>query len=753
MKTPHPQARRVLVVIQYYHEDKLGAFRRLANFMKENRRWHFLLPSHRYEGAWAYFGREDGNVEAVPIYHKWPNRGQFLGWLRYAKEYWRCFHRPDPPVSVVYMVAPPAWWGLAAAWLARYHRIPCVLDLGDSAESQAKGLWRVGHVAAEGLLRRWSRHVIVASPDLARNDDRFIRTGVNDDFFQIGERRLAEIDFGPTRAPRVFYCGTFSELQNLDFILESWAGVLERTPDARLTLVGRGSRGEEERLKSLAERLRLGDRVAFHDRMPPEAIPPLLLDADWGLVSLDPRPELDYAVPTKMMEYFAAALPVLGVGGRRVCETLKECGGGVWVDPKRLAAPEGKEELVALLTADRRGIAEKAFAHARATCGRAAYQRAINEILTSTLAPWSDTIERGIQYLEKQSYLFPPDVAEGTTAQRHSLAPSRIDRADRWGYPEGTGYAVSLYASLYRIDPRPVFLERARAMAAWLAGGQTEEGGIPFIYDLESHRFLRPCYAFDTAMVIRGWLMLDRVDPDPRWRAAAERAGRWLVERMQREDGSFLAVEAEGETVPPEPAPACYYGAGGALHIKLALALRDLAGPDFENDFFHAALRKLLAWGVTLVSREGAFSIGRGTEDVNSHTHSYALEGLSCIPELYQSWRKGVTWSAHRITLEGWLPRAFTHGVPEPKAGIDATSQTLRQIALALRYPEKDNAVLRPPGVRIAKALRAAQRPDGGWAEFADSPAAVGPPVWPTLLALSALLFWEREDLEPEFLF
>jgi len=750
---PHPQARRVMVVIQYFHEDKLGAYRRLANFLEENRQWRFLVPSHRTEGAWTAWGGEEGNLEVVRIPPRWPNRGQFFGWLRYAKQYLSCLEEAEPPVSVVYVVAPPAWWVLPAAWAARRHRVPCVLDLGDAAEGQAKGLWQMVHVAAERLLRKWSRRVIVASPDLIHGEDRFIMTGITQQFFDVGEQRLAQVNLGPTPEPHVFYCGTFSELQNLDFVLESWGGLLERIPRARLTLVGRGPSGEEEQLKALAERLRLGDRAVFHDRMAPEAIPPLLVEADWGLVSLDPRPELDYAVPTKMMEYFAAALPVLGMGGGRVRQTLEESGGGRWVDPVQLATPEGKDDLARVLTADRQPIADKAYAFARAHCDRETYQREINLILRSTITPWTEAVERAVAWLEKEALLGPREVGEGRMALRHSLAPSRIERADRWGYPEGTAYGLSLYVGLYRIDPRPEFLERARAMARWLIDGLTEEGGLPFVYDLDTHRFLRPCYSFDTAMAVRAWMLLDRVDPNPLWREAAERAGRWLVERMQQPDGSFLAVEPGGDTIPPEPAPACYYGSGGALHIKHALPLRDLAGPRLENEAFHTALRRLVAWGIMLVNREGAFPIGRGTESINSHTHSYALEGLSCMPELRQSWRKGVAWSANRVTRQGWMPSGFVNGSPEPKAGIDASSQTLRLIALALRDVARDNPVLRRAGERIARSLRAHQRPDGGWAEFADSPPQTGPPVWPTLFAVSALMFWEREDLGAEYLF
>jgi len=53
----------------------------------------------------------------------------------------------------------------------------------------------------------------------------------------------------------------------------------------------------------------------------------------------------------------------------------------------------------------------------------------------------------------------------------------------------------------------------------------------------------------------------------------------------------------------------------------------------------------------------------------------------------------------------------------------------------------------------MARRLRKAQAGDGGWPAWPDGERRAGPPVWPTLFAVSALLFWEREDLEWEWVF
>jgi len=113
--------------------------------------------------------------------------------------------------------------------------------------------------------------------------------------------------------------------------------------------------------------------------------------------------------------------------------------------------------------------------------------------------------------------------------------------------------------------------------------------------------------------------------------------------------------------------------------------------------------------------------------------------------------RRGLQWSLSALRDSGWLPETSGESGPVRNA-TDATAQTLRLLAMTARTDSSVSVEFQDAAQRIARSLRKAQCRSGGWpAETWRS--RPGPPVWPTLLALSALLYWERDDLDPEFLF
>ncbi len=649
-------------------------------------------------------------------------------------------------------MAPPAWFSLPAALLAYWHGIPCVLDLGDSAISQARGISRLWHLVAERLLRRLSCAVVVASPDLAKNQDQTVITGIGEEFFRIGERRLTDGNWEGNPSPQVVYCGTFGELQTLDHLLEVLADLIGKLPGIRLTLIGRGCHGEENKLRALVARLGLQANVTVEEQLAPNEIPQRLARADWGLVTLSDRPELHYAIPTKILEYLAAALPVLAIGGERMRKILATSEGGVWLAPREVYSSHGGELLASVLAGPRRQFAERGFAYARSHLTKAAYQAEMNTILLRHARRWSPTVERALVWLEKKCLVGRPYLPAGRLAVRHSIPPSRIPQADRWAYPEASAYAAMLYLELYRLDPKPIFLERAKALATWVANSQTPSGGVPFVYDLLERKFKGPCYAFDTGMAVRAWLMLARTMCDTTLKDAAGRAGRWLIGRMQAEDGFFRAAERidnGGDLA--LPVPSCHYGDGGALHLKLALPLADLIRAFPEEEAYATARRRLLDWGLRLPLPEGAYPIGQGTREVFIHTHCYALEGLIGVVEALDVWHRGLLWSARYVREDGLMPQTVSYRHCGPPA-IDASAQTLRLLALMVRE-RTENEIILHTAERMARALRRAQRRDGSWPEFVKKQERRGPPVWPALLAISALLFWEREELEADWIF
>jgi glycosyltransferase involved in cell wall biosynthesis len=76
----------------------------------------------------------------------------------------------------------------------------------------------------------------------------------------------------PADPPRILYVGGFDVRKNLDDMLVAFAGLSERFPHLQLDVVGGGSRERESQLKAKSESMRIGSRVHFLGRLPPERI-------------------------------------------------------------------------------------------------------------------------------------------------------------------------------------------------------------------------------------------------------------------------------------------------------------------------------------------------------------------------------------------------------------------------------------------------------------------------------------------------
>lgn len=104
----------------------------------------------------------------------------------------------------------------------------------------------------------------------------------------------------------IVYAGSFVALQALDLLLDCFPRVLASVPGARLLLVG-GAEPELSRLRAVAERLGIADRVIL-ERVHPQAEIPAYLAAADALVS--PRVQ-GINPPGKLLSYLASGRPVV----------------------------------------------------------------------------------------------------------------------------------------------------------------------------------------------------------------------------------------------------------------------------------------------------------------------------------------------------------------------------------------------------------------------------------------------------------
>jgi len=227
-----------------------------------------------------------------------------------------------------------------AAWIAhRLRGVPVYLDSDDyeAVHNRFGGRWQQRVVAwfedwipsfASGITVGntfiWNRHRALGYPPEKLV---LVPNGVDRDAFAALEsadcaRRLEllqrELDLEEGQ-PVVVYVGSMSLVSHaVDLLLEAFAHVCERLPDACLLLVGGGE--DIDKLRLLAEQLGIAAHVRFVGRVPAEAVP---LYYRLGTVSVDPRLDdlvAESSLSLKLVESIAAGVPCVttDIGDRRL---------------------------------------------------------------------------------------------------------------------------------------------------------------------------------------------------------------------------------------------------------------------------------------------------------------------------------------------------------------------------------------------------------------------------------------------------
>ncbi|MEQ8857275.1 MAG: glycosyltransferase [Pseudomonadales bacterium] len=142
------------------------------------------------------------------------------------------------------------------------------------------------------------------------------------DDFNKGDR----FDIG---GPVVCYVGTMVRIRRLEFIVESFARVRERVPQARLVMVGGESDEDRERLRRVARSLGIEDSVVFTGWVAREEAWKWMRTADVCVSPFYPTPVLNSTSPTKLVEYLAQGTPVVANDHPEQTRVLRDSGGGL----------------------------------------------------------------------------------------------------------------------------------------------------------------------------------------------------------------------------------------------------------------------------------------------------------------------------------------------------------------------------------------------------------------------------------------
>src|SRR5436190_14494182 len=311
-----------------------------------------LRPEYRKHFRGLVFREQVGLVNVVRSWLlPFPNRKAYERMLNYgsfclsAGTTGSFLSRPD----VVIATSPQLLAGLSGWWVAKFKRVPFVLEVRDlwpeslaavGAGNANSFLYRILHNVA-GFLYRKASHIVVVTPafrdhlikhwQVSPEKISVIQNGVETKLFCPGTSESLRKDLSIENRFVVSYIGTMGMAHGLETILEAAERLQNAVSDVLFMLVGEGA--DRERIQAIAAATDLTN-VRFVTQQPREKIPLYISASDVCLVLLKKSEVFDTVIPTKMLEFMACGRPViLGVGGqsRKILEAARA---GLCVEPE-----------------------------------------------------------------------------------------------------------------------------------------------------------------------------------------------------------------------------------------------------------------------------------------------------------------------------------------------------------------------------------------------------------------------------------
>lgn len=202
-------------------------------------------------------------------------------------------------------------------------------------------------------------------------------------------------------------------------------------------------------------------------------------------------------------------------------------------------------------------------------------------------------------------------------------------------YCEITGYGIKFLLNLYVQEKNKKYLDMALSSGQFLLKSQNNEinspfyGAFPYGYDRKSFKKIGAYFSFDTSIIMSSLIDLYKKTADIQYLNSAKRAGEWLVNFMQNEDGSFKAVLFDNNFINIDNRLRNFIGSinKSCLHAKNAIGLIKLSEASNIEHFKTSAI-KTLHWPLKLQNSDGGFRITENKNFIFSHFHCYCLEGL-----------------------------------------------------------------------------------------------------------------------------
>jgi len=223
-------------------------------------------------------------------------------------------------------------------------------------------------------------------------------------------------------------------------------------------------------------------------------------------------------------------------------------------------------------------------------------------------------------------------------------------------YPEITGYGVSAFCFLYRVENEEKYIKLARTSSDWIVGLFEKYGGIIQGLDDENDSRKQLAYSFDTAICAKGLLDYYNLTQDEEYLRSSKNLVKWLENAISKHGSILPYMELKSKEF--KESDEVWYKKWGCFHIKTSIPFAQLYKITNDNEYLEYA-QKICNTYTKFQNTDGSFSLNENSKAINLHTMSYALEGLFYVynitknKEYLQSVEKGLDWCTNQIADDG----------------------------------------------------------------------------------------------------
>lgn len=302
---------------------------------------HGKRRHEHYKGADVYrvqtVARHHGPIWRSLNYLSFVVTGSLRAWTQ-------DFTKTEAGFDVIYVwEVSPVTMAVPAIRLAKRYRKPLFLYCMDIWPECVKAMGITESNPAFPIIHAWSRliynacdHIAVSSKPFFAYLEKMNRVPLSRMSYlpQYADDALLLSDFTkqPDGHADFLFIGNIGKAQKLDCLIRAMSVFKKREEDSSvahkvtLHIVGGGS--DEERIRELAHRLGLTDRIRFYGPKPAAEVAQYYKKADVCVLTLDGSTQIGDTLPGKLQTYMAAGKPVIAAANGATKEIIEEsrCG-------------------------------------------------------------------------------------------------------------------------------------------------------------------------------------------------------------------------------------------------------------------------------------------------------------------------------------------------------------------------------------------------------------------------------------------